>query len=317
LAGSAVAIPAAPGSLRAQAGYPNRPVRLLSGFGAGSGADLITRILADRLSVALGKQVIVENVVGASGNLAGERVAKSEPDGHTLVLAGSSAIVINPSLYSMTYDPVHDLVPISQICAYPNVLAVTNTVAANNMRELVELARAQPGALTFGSSGVGTTIHLSGELLRSMAKIDIRHIPYRGGTNFIPDLIAGRITMFFATPQTALPLIREGKVKGFAVTSAKRLGIAPDLPTMAESGFPGFDITVWYGLMAAARTPQSIVDRLYQETVRILAMPETRKQYEDIGNEVIGSTPDEFSAAIKAEAPRWQQLIKDAGIKLD
>jgi tripartite-type tricarboxylate transporter receptor subunit TctC len=302
----------------AQTSFPTRPIRILTGFAAGSGADVITRLLADKLSGTLGSPVVVENVVGASGNAAGDRAAKAEPDGHTLVLAASSAIVINPGIYQrMTYDPINDLAPIARVCAYANILTVNNDLPARNVQELVELARARPGALTYGHPGAGTTIHLSGELLKSMAGVQIAAIPYRGGTNFVPDIITGRLSMFFMTPPTALPLIRSGQVRGLAVSSAKRLSIAPDIPTMVESGFPGFDVTVWYGLMAPARTPKAVIDKLYHATAEALAVPDTRKQYNDIGNEVIGDTPEEFSAVIKAEAPWWEKLVKELGIKVD
>jgi tripartite-type tricarboxylate transporter receptor subunit TctC len=302
----------------AQTNFPTRPIRILTGFAAGSGADVITRILADKLSGALGGLVVVENVVGGSGNAAGDRAAKADPDGHTLVLAASSSIFINPSMYKkMSYDPINDLAPITRVCSYANILTLNNDLPARNVQELVELARSQPGVLTYGHPGAGTTIHLSAELFKSIAKIDITAIPYSGGANFVPDILTGRLSMFFMTPPTALPLIRNGQLKGFAVTSLKRLSIAPEIPSMAESGFPDFNVTVWYGLMASARTPKAIIEKLYQKTAEALAAPDTRKRYNDIGTEVIADTPEEFSAIIKAEAPRWQKLIQELGIKVD
>ncbi|MEH2543201.1 Bug family tripartite tricarboxylate transporter substrate binding protein [Bradyrhizobium sp. AZCC 1699] len=296
--------------------YPAHTVRIVVGFGPGTSPDIVARLLGDKLFQAWGKPVVIENTVGANGNIAGERVARAEPDGHTLLLAANPAIVINPSLYEkMPFDPVRDLVPISQVCAYANILIVNNDVPAKNVQELVALARAQPGALTYGSAGFGSTLHLAGELLKSMAKVDILHVPYRGAV-FSQELVAGRLSMAFVPPTGALPLAREGKVRALAVTSLERHAGAPDLPTMAESGFPSFDLTVWFGLMAPARTSPAIVEKLHRETVRILAMPEMRKRFDDLGIEPIGNSPAEFAAAIGGEIPRWSKLIREAGIKL-
>jgi tripartite-type tricarboxylate transporter receptor subunit TctC len=295
--------------------YPTRTVRIVVGFGPGTSPDIVARLLGDKLFQVSGKPVVIENTVGAAGNIAGERVARAEPDGHTLLLATPSVIAINPSLYQkMPFDPVRDLVPISQVCAYSNILVVNNDVPAKNVQELVALARAQPGALTYGSAGAGTTLHLAGELLKSMAKIDILHVPYRGAV-FAQEVVAGRISMAFAPPTSVLALAREGKVRALAVTSLQRHAGASDLPTMAESGFPDFDVTVWFGLMAPAGTPPAIVEQLHRETVRILAMPEMRKRLDDLAIEPIGNSPAEFTAVIKGEIPKWAKLIREAGIK--
>ena len=296
--------------------YPVRTVRIVVGFGPGTSPDIVARLLGDQLFQAWGKPVVIENTVGANGNIAGERVARAEPDGHTLLLAAAPGIVINPSLYNkMPFDPVRELEPISQVCAYANILIVNNEVPAKDVQELVTLARAQPGALTYGSAGFGSTLHLAGELLKSMAKVDILHVPYRG-TAFGQEVVAGRISIAFVPPTGALPLARGGKVRALAVTSLERNTAIPDLPTMAESGFPGFDVTVWFGLMAPARTPPAIVEKLHRETARILAMPEMRKRFDDLGIEPIGNSPAEFAAAIDGEIPKWAKLIREAGIKL-
>jgi tripartite-type tricarboxylate transporter receptor subunit TctC len=296
----------------AQADYPTRPIRLVTGFAAGTPTDIVARILGDKLGGALGKPVVVENVTGASGNLAGDRVAKANPDGHSLILAASSAVVINPSL---SYDPLIDLVPITQICSYANILVVNKAVLAATPRELAAFARAQPGVLTYSSPGVGTTIHLSAELFASMAGIDIRHIPFRG--SLLPDLIAGRIDMAFITPASALPAIREGNLKALAVTSLQRIASAPDIPTMDEMGFAGFDITVWYGLMAPAKTHQAIIARLHRETATILSEPNIRKRFEGIGLDLIGNSPQDFANTIRSEVPRWTKFIRQLGLKLN
>ena len=283
----------------------------------GTAPDIGARVLSDKLAEALGRPIVIEDVVGAAGNVAGDRVAKSEPDGHTLALAASSAIVINPSLYSrMTYDPTIDLVPITQVFSYANVLVVNNNVPVTNVQELVELARAQPGKLTIGHAGAGTTIHLSAELFKSIVGIDIQLVPYRSAS-FLPDVLAGQIDMGFSAPSGALPLAREGKLKALAVTSSQRIAVAPDLPTMAKSGFPGFDIVVWFGLMAPAKTPPAIIDKLYRETTRVLALPEVHKRFDELGCDVIGNTPQEFASAIKTEAPRWAKFVDQLGLKLD
>ena len=301
----------------AQSDYPTQPIRLLIGFQGGGPVDIAARILGDKLGTALGKPIVIEGIPGASGNIAGARVARSEPDGHTLILAANSGVVINPYLYrKMPYDPAVDLIPITQVFSYANILLVNNDVPVTNVQELVGLARAQPGTLTISHAGVGTTLHLSAELFKSMAGIDIRLIPYVS-VNPMPDLIAGRIDMGFATPLVALPMAREGKIKALAVTSLQRTSVAPDIPTIAESGFPGFDIVVWWGLMAPAKTPPAIIDKLYQESARILALPEVRKRYGELGCDVIGNTPQEFASAIKAEGPRWAKLIDTLGLKLD
>jgi tripartite-type tricarboxylate transporter receptor subunit TctC len=314
---AAVALPTVSRIARAQT-YPTRPVRLLVGFGPGTGVDIIGRLIADKLSEALGKPVIVENVTGAAGHLADDRVAKAEPDGHTLVMAANSAIVMGLAMFEkLTYDPIKDLTPITQVYRYPNVLCVHNGVRAENVQELVALARARPGTLTFGSTGTGTTQHLAGELLKSMAKIDMQHVPYRGGTGIVLDLIAGRVDMNFGGTTVLLPLAREGKIRALAVTSLQRYADAPELPTIAEAGFPGFDVSVWFGLFTSAKTPADVTSRLHRETARLLMQPGLRKRLQELGSEAVGNTPEEFLAMIKAETPIWTKLVRETGIKLD
>ena len=305
----------APGAF-AQTIYPTRTLQIVVGFAGGTPPDIVARILGDKLAESLRKPIVVENVAGASGNIAGGRVAKAEPDGSTLYLAANSAIVINPSLYhKMSFDPVAELAPITQVCSYANILVVNKDVPVTNVQQLIALARAQPGTLTYGTPGAGTTVHLSGELFRAMANIEIQHIPFRN--SILPDLLGGRITMAFLPPANVLPLVREGKLRALAVTSLTRIASAPDIPTMDELGFPGYDITVWYGLMAPAKTPAAIIDRLYSESTRILALPEIRTRFAEIGTEVIGNTPQEFAEVIKAETPRWAKFINNLGLKLD
>jgi tripartite-type tricarboxylate transporter receptor subunit TctC len=303
------------GDAIAQSSYPNKPIRMLVGFAPAGPADLIARVIGDKLTEAWGQSVVIENVTGAGANIAGDRVAKAAPDGYTLLLASLAQLTINPSLYDkMPFDTVKDVIPVTQAVFTPNILAVNNDVPAKSVAELVALARSQPGLLTFGSAGVGTSQHLAGELFKSMARVNIRHVPYRGATPVIADLLGGRISMFFGNVTSVLPLVQEGKLRG-AVTSLKRLAATPDLPTLDESGFAGFDATASFGLVAPAGTPPAIIDKLHRETVRILALPDVRKRFAELGSEVIGNSPGEFAAVIKAEIPLWAKLIKEAGIR--
>jgi tripartite-type tricarboxylate transporter receptor subunit TctC len=301
----------------AQTNYPAKPIRVLVGLAAGGPADTVARLVGDELSKGLGTPVLIENVTGAGGNLATDRVAKAAPDGYTLLLATIGPIITNPILYQkLPFDPVKDFAPISRLCSQPNFLVTHIDLPAQNVQELVLLARSQPGKLTFASGGVGDTQHLAGELFKSMALVDIRHVPYRSIATAVPDLLAGRITMAFAGATVALPLAREGKLRALAVTSLTRSPAAPDLPTMAESGFPAFDITAWFGLMAPVGTAAAIIDRLHRETVRVLALPGLRKKFDELGMATIGNSPAEFAAAIQAEIPRWTKIIKDSGASL-
>jgi tripartite-type tricarboxylate transporter receptor subunit TctC len=314
LAAGAAALPAVARIARAEA-YPSRPVRLLVGFAPSGPNDIVARLVGERLSAIWGKPVVIDNVTGASGNLAADRVAKSAPDGYTLLMAAAAQIVVNLSLYQkMTFDPTKDLTPISQLSSFANILAVHNDVPAKTVQDLIALARKQPGELTFASGGVGTSNHLAGELFKSMASIDIRHVPYRSLALAVPDLLAGRVSMAFLST-TYLQLVREGKLRGFAVSSLKRAAAAPDLPTMAESGFPDFDATGWFGLMAPAGTSPAVVDKIQRDAVSILSLPELRKKLDELGLEPIGNTPAEFAAAIKSEISQWAKVIKEAGIK--
>jgi tripartite-type tricarboxylate transporter receptor subunit TctC len=306
----------AAGEAAAQAGYPEQAVRILVGFSPGVAPDVTARLLAEKLTDAWGKPVVVENVTGAGGNIGTDRVAKAPPNGYTLGMIGNGSLVFSPSLYDkLSFDPVNDLAPISQIFVAANVLVVPSDLPAKTLPELVALARAQPGALAYAHAGAGTSQHLAAELFKFMARVDIRPIAYRGTTALLPDLLAGRVSLSFANVVNVLPLVREGKLRAFAVTSVKRSAVAPDLPTMAESGYPGFEAVPWFGLMAPAGTSPAIIDRLHRDTVRILALPDVRKKLNDLGLDVIGGSPAELAAAIEREIPRWASVIKQAGIK--
>lgn len=307
----------AAGAALAQSDYPDRTVKMVVGYPPAGPVDILARVISDRLAELWHQPVVVENISGAGGNIAGDRVAKATPDGYTLLVATNAQLAVNPSLYNkMTYDPAKDLMPISQAVYSPNILVVPNDVPAKSVQDLVAYARSHTGEkLTFASAGVGTTQHLAGELFKAMAHVDIQHVPYRGAAPVITDLLAGRITMYFGAISPLIPLVREGKVRALAVTSPKRFGASPDLPTMIEAGYPGFVSILSIGLMAPTGTSPAIIEKIHRDTVKVLALPDVRKKLSDIGMEVIGNSPAEFAAAIKTETPQWAKVIKDAAIK--
>jgi tripartite-type tricarboxylate transporter receptor subunit TctC len=305
------------GGAAAHASYPEQAIRILVGFSPGVAPDITGRILAERFTQAWGKSAVVDNVTGAGGNIATERVAKAPPDGYSLLMGGNASLIFSPSMYDkLAYDPVQDFAPISQVFIAANVLVVHNDVPAKTLPELIALARAEPGKLTYAHAGAGTSQHLAAELLKSMTGIDIQPVAYRGTTALLPDLLAGRVTMSFANIVNVVPLIREGKLRAFAVTSLKRSAVAPELPTMAESGYPGFEAVPWFGLMAPAGTSPAIIDKLHHETVAALAPPDVRRKLTELGLDVVGNSPAQFSAVIAREIPQWAKVIKGAGIKL-
>jgi tripartite-type tricarboxylate transporter receptor subunit TctC len=300
----------------AQTAFPDRPVHILVGYVPGGPNDIIARAVGDRLAALWGKSVIIDNVPGASANIAGERVARAAPDGYTLLLANMTQITVNPTLFEhMNFDPVKDLSPISQVAFTPNVLTVPNEVPAHSVQELVALLRATPGKYTFGSAGVGTSQHLAGELFKSMAKLDIQHVPYRGASAVITDLLGNRITLYIGNIAPLIPLIRAGKLRGLAVSSRERFPALPELPPLAESGFPGYDVTATFGLMTATGTPADVIDRISRDTNEVLAQDDLRRKLADIGVIVMGTTPAEFAAAIRSELAVWPKLIKEIGLR--
>jgi len=300
----------------AQTGYPDHAVRMVVGYAPGGPLDIIARILSERFAQMWGQPVVVDNLTGASGNIAAERVAKAVPDGYTLFVASNAQLIINPSLYkNIPYDSDKDFVLISQTVFTPNILVVPNDLPVKNVQELVAYAKVHPG-LTFASAGVGTTQHLAGEMFKAMAHIDIQHVPYRGATLVVTDLLGGRLSMFFGAASATIPLVRDGKVRALAVTSENRFPGLPELPTMIESGFPGFVSVLSIGLIAPAGTPPVIVEKIHQDAVKVVSDPDAKKKLAAIGMETIGDTPAEFTAAMKAQKPQWAKLIKDAGIKV-
>jgi tripartite-type tricarboxylate transporter receptor subunit TctC len=301
----------------AQTNYPNRTVRILVGFTPGTAPDLAARIFADRFAEIWGAPFVVENIAGAGSNIATAQVAKASPDGYTLLMGGNSALVINPSLYdTLPFDPVKDFEPITQVFIAANVLAVPAELPIRSVADIVAMAKENPGKLSYGHAGVGTSQHLAGELFKHMAHIDIAGVPYRGTTALMPDLLAGRITMSFANISNVVPLARQGKLRALAITSIKRSPLVPELPTMAETGYPGFEAVPWFGLVAPAGTPKEVLDKLHDEAVKTLAMPEVRKKFDELGIEPVGNSRAEFAAVIRREIPEWARVIKDANIKL-
>jgi tripartite-type tricarboxylate transporter receptor subunit TctC len=315
----AIAVAFAAGGAAAQNGYPEKTVRVVVPFPAGSPADYCARLLGQKFSEAWGKPFVVETVPGAAGSVAAERVAKAVPDGYTLLMSGDAAMTTNVSLYSrLAYDPTRDFAPVTLVVETPNIFVVHPSLPVKNVKELVALARARPGELTFASAGSGTSQHLAGELLRSMARINITHVPYKGGIGqAIPDVLAGRVVMIFGNIFATLPQVRAGKLRPLAVSSVKRATVVPDLPTMIEAGYPGFDAVAWFGLLAPARTPDPVVRKLHQEAVRVISRPELRGKLIETGMEIIGSSPEAFAAQIKAEIVKKGNLVRASGAKVD
>lgn len=308
----------AAGGVAAQSGYPERPIRIISPYLAGTPSDVAARLIGQKFTDAWGKTVVIENVVGASGNIGTERVARATPDGYTLALVGNAPMVINPSLYDkLPFDPLKDFAAISQVCLSASMLAVSPTLPAKNIKELIALAKSQPGKLTFGSAGSGTPQHMAGELFNTMAGIRIVHVPYKGTPASMLDLMGGRVSMIFGITSVVLPQVRAEKVRAFAVTSLQRATSAPDMPTMAELGFPGFEATSWFALVAPAGTPAPLVHKLHQETLKALAAPDLRARFGELGMDIVGGSPEQLNAIIRNDIPKWAKVIKESGARLD
>jgi tripartite-type tricarboxylate transporter receptor subunit TctC len=296
--------------------YPWRPVRIIVGFTAGSATDITARLFAQKLNDAWNVPVTVENIPGVGGSVGAERVAKSAPDGSTFYWGANGAMTINPSLQpSPTFDPVRDLAPIARVLVMPSILAVNNEVPAKTVAELFALAKVQPGKLSFASPGVGTPQHIAGELLKNLAGVDIVHVPYRGA--ILTDVIGGRVTMTLQNMGVILPIIRDGKLRALAVTSLRRSPIISELPTLAESGFPGFEVISWFGLLAPTATPVVIIDKVHAELERIVANADTRERIAQLGLEASVNSPEEFAVVIKTDTAKWAKVIRAANIKAE
>ena len=295
--------------------YPTRAIKLVVPSSPGGGTDIVARILGQKLSEQLGQQFVVENRAGAGTVIGNDAVAKSAPDGYTLLM-GLSTLAINPSMYAkLPYDALRDFAPISQSVSACNILILHPSVPAKTVVELIALARAKPGSLTFGSAGMGTNPHLSGELFKSLARIDMVHVPFKGSGQSIISQVAGEIAANFPSVPTAMPYVKAGRLRGIGVTTLRRVEVLPDVPSIAEAGLPGYEATQWFGLLAPAGTPRPIIDRLYQESSRALRSADMKERMTAEGLEVVGSTPEEFASYIRSETEKWTQVIKAAGIK--
>jgi tripartite-type tricarboxylate transporter receptor subunit TctC len=296
--------------------YPTKPIRFIVANAAGGGLDVVARLVSPMLGTALGQQLIIDNRAGATGSVAAELTAKSAPDGYTMMIGAIGNLAVNPHIYKgLGYDPTKDFAPVTFAVSGSNVLVVHSSVPAKTLPEFIALARSQPGKLTYGSSGSGNAGHLAAELLSSMAKIQMVHVPYKGGAPAMTALLGNQTQVLFASPSTAIPQVKTGRVKGLAVTTLKRSLMLPDLPTIAESGFPGYETDNWYGVVVPAKTPRSIVNRLNAELTRALLAPDIKEALLKQGLEVAPGTPEAFGKYMRSEYEKWGKLIREAGIQ--
>ncbi len=298
-------------------GYPDRPVRIIVPFAPAGPVDVVARIIAQKLTEALGKQFFVENQAGAGGNLGMGNAARAAPDGHTILFV-SSSYVVNPSLYAkVPYDPYKDFAPVTVAGDVANTLIVHPSMPARTVKDLVDLIKASPGKYNYAHAGVGTTPHLSGELFNLSARLDLVHVPFNGAGPAIQSTVAGHTPIMFTTLAPAIPLIKDGKLRALAVMAKTRAPVLPDVPTMEEAGFKDQEADTFFAMLVPAGTPKAVLDLLYREVIKILKMPEVKDRFQSIGVDVVGNTPDEFAAQIKAEIAKWGKVIKDANIKAE
>src|SRR5215213_5048448 len=299
----------------AQAPYPQKPIRMVVPFPPGGGTDILARLFGQKMSETLGQQVIVDNRGGAGGTVGTDIAAKAPPDGYTLILVSASH-AINPGLYGkLPYDSINDFAPITQLATSPGILVVNPSLPVKSVKDLIALARAKPGQINYASAGSGTPPHLAGELFKVMAKIDMVHVPYKGNAPAFTDVIGGQVSLIFPTMPSAMPFIKSGKLRPIAVTSAKRSPVAPDIPTIAESGLAGYEATSWYGILAPARTPPQIVARLHEVLVSVIGAPDMKDKLAAQGLDPVGNTPQQFAAVIKSEIAKWTKVVKASGAK--
>ena len=298
--------------------WPAKPIKWVVPFAPGGTTDILARTVGEKLTLALGQPVVIENKPGAGGGVGADFTAKAAPDGYTIMGGTISTHAINASLYDkLPYDPVKDFVPITLLARVPNMLVVNPAVPAKNVTELIALLKANPNKFTFASSGNGTSQHLSGELFKTMAGVDMQHIPSKGSPPALQDVVGGQVTMTFDNITTALPLVKAGRLRALAVTTATRSAVAPEVPTLAESGLPGFEVGSWQGVFAPAGTPPDIVKRLNAEIVKILKLPDIKEKLTGLGAEPIGNTSEEFAAMVKSEVVKWADVVKKSGAKVD
>jgi tripartite-type tricarboxylate transporter receptor subunit TctC len=296
--------------------YPAKPLRMIVAYPPGGGTDIVGRMLAQKLGESLGQRVVVENRGGASGNIGTELAARAAPDGYTILMGNVAPNAINVSLFKdLPFDPVADFAPVSLVASTPNILVVHPSTPARTVKEVIALAKAKPGTLNFASAGTGSSSHLAGELFRILAGADIVHVPYKGAGPAMVDVLSGQVQLYFATMPAAMPHVKPGKLAPVAVTSARRSRALPGLPTIAESGVPGYEASTWYGVLAPAHTPAAVVARLHGDIVKILADAALHARLADQGFDPVGSSPEEFGAYIKSEILKWGKVIRDAGIR--
>jgi tripartite-type tricarboxylate transporter receptor subunit TctC len=294
--------------------YPTKPVRIIIGFPPGGATDLVARLMAPKYTEMFKQQFIVENRPGANGTIASDLASKAAPDGHSIHLATVGSLVLSPATGKVPYDPLKDFLPVSQAVALQNIFIVHPTLPTRSLKELIALARSKPGALNFASSGNASPGHLAGELFKSMAKVNMVHVAYKGGGPAMVDLIAGHVEIFVAVISTAVPQVKAGKARALAVTGPRRSSALADVPTVAETGLKGYEATNWYGMVTPPATPGPIVERLHKATVTVLEMPDVRQALLDRGIETAPSSPSQFSAYIRAETAKWRKVIKTAGL---
>jgi len=300
----------------AHAQYPNRPVKLIVPFPPAGATDIVGRIVAQKLGEQMGQSVVVENKPGAGGSIGSDLVAKSAPDGYTLLMATSSTHSIGPVLQKLPYDPLKDFAPITHVANVPNVLVVSPVLPVTSVKELIAYAKARPGQLNFASSGVGTIVHLNGELFKMLAGVDLVHVPYKGTALSIPDVANGSVAMLFDSLASVQPHIKSGRVRPLAVNAQKRSALLPEIPTLAEAGMPAFDRYTWFGMFAPAGTPRDVVARVNAEVATALKAPDLLERFAAAGAEAVGSTPEQFVERIKSDAAKWAEVIRAANVKV-
>ena len=298
--------------------YPTKPIRFIVPFAPGGSTDTLARTVGQKLSDALGHQVVIDNRSGGNGNIGMEIVARAAPDGHTIVLGYIANLGIGPSVFAtLPFDPVKDYAPITQLAASPNIFVAHPSVPAKSFKEFIAYAKANPKKINFASAAVASLGHLAGELLNASAGIKMQHVPYKGSGQAVIDLLAGQVQVMFSGMSSVMPHLKAGKLRPLAVTGAQRSPAVPEVPTIAESGFPGFEATAWYGVLAPAGTPKPVVIRLHDEIVRVLKMPDVKERLENVGFELVGGTPEAFGAYIKTEIQKWAKVVKASGIKAE
>ena len=298
--------------------YPTKPVTIIVPFAAGGTTDILARIIGQALTAELGQSVVVDNRAGAGGNIGGQAAAKATPDGHTLFMGTVGTHAINASLYKkMPFDPVKDFAPLTRVANVPNLLVANPAQPYKSVKDLIAYAKANPGKVNFGSSGNGSSIHLSGELFKSLAKVDMQHVPYKGSAPAVTDLLGNQIGIMFDNMPSAIQHVRSGKLVPLAVTTAKRSPELPSVPTIAEAGVPGYEATSWFGMFAPAGTPAPVLAKLNAAIVKVLAQPDVKKKINEQGAEVYSETPEQFAAFIQAESVKWGKVVKESGASLD